>query len=299
MATSSRGPSVGIVTVAYRSNRVLGGFLDSSTAASTERVSLVIVDNAPGDADDASRLASEYGAIYVSLAANPGYGGAVNAGVKALPTGIDWVLISNPDVELAPGSIDVLRQTATSDPAIGAIGPAVLNPDGSVYPSARAVPSLRTGVGHALFVNLWQRNPWTLAYRRESDPSDRARDAGWLSGSCLLVRRSAFDAVGGFDEGYFMYFEDVDLGFRLGKAGFRNVYEPLAQVTHVGAHSTGTESARMVAAHHASARRFLAKKYTGWWLWPVRVVLRVGLAIRSTAIQRRLTRPSGAPEATR
>jgi N-acetylglucosaminyl-diphospho-decaprenol L-rhamnosyltransferase len=164
----------------------------------------------------------------------------------------------------------------------------VLNPDGSVYPSARAVPSLRTGIGHALFANLWQRNPWTLAYRRESDPSDQARDAGWLSGSCLMVRRSAFDAIDGFDEGYFMYFEDVDLGFRLGRAGYRNVYEPSAQVTHVGAHSTGSESARMVAAHHASARRFLSKKYAGWWLWPVRVVLRVGLAIRSRAIQRRL-----------
>jgi N-acetylglucosaminyl-diphospho-decaprenol L-rhamnosyltransferase len=195
------------------------------------------------------------------------------------------------EVAATLGAIDALRASGEADPAIGAVGPAVLNPDGSVYPSARAVPSLRTGVGHALFANLWQRNPWTLAYRRESDPSDQARDAGWLSGSCLLVRRSAFDAIDGFDEGYFMYFEDVDLGFRLGRAGYRNVYEPSATVTHIGAHSTGSESARMVAAHHASARRFLSKKYAGWWLWPVRVVLRVGLAIRSRAIQRRL--PTG------
>jgi N-acetylglucosaminyl-diphospho-decaprenol L-rhamnosyltransferase len=194
-------------------------------------------------------------------------------------------------VVLGPGSIDRLLETGSSDQAIAAIGPAVLNPDGSVYPSARAVPSLRTGVGHALFANLWQRNPWTLAYRRETDPSDERRDAGWLSGSCLLVRRSAFDAIGGFDDGYFMYFEDVDLGFRFGKAGFRNVYEPAASVTHVGAHSTG-ESARMVRAHHDSARRFLSKKYAGWWLWPVRATLAVGLAIRSRAITRRLRRAS-------
>lgn len=291
MATSSRGPSVGIVTVAYRSNLVLDGFLDSCTAASAAPVSIVIADNAPGTPDDASRLAEKHRAQYVALPENPGYGGAVNAGVRALPAGVDWVMISNPDVVLAPGTIDLLREAAERDPAIGAVGPAVLNPDGSVYPSARSVPSLRTGVGHALFVNLWQRNPWTLAYRRESDPSDETRDAGWLSGSCLLVRRSAFDAVGGFDDGYFMYFEDVDLGFRLGRAGYRNVYEPSAKVTHVGAHSTGSESARMVAAHHASARRFLSKKYAGWWLWPVRVVLRVGLAVRSRAIQRRL--PTG------
>jgi N-acetylglucosaminyl-diphospho-decaprenol L-rhamnosyltransferase len=287
MANSSRGPSVGIVTVAYRSDDVLAGFLDSVTTATSSRPAVVVVDNAPG-AGDASGQAAAKGAVYLPLAANPGYGGAVNAGVHALPGSVEWVLISNPDVVLGIGSIDALQEAAAADDSIGAVGPAVLNPDGSVYPSARAVPSLRTGVGHALFANLWQRNPWTLAYRRESDLSDQTRDAGWLSGSCLLVRRSAFDRIGGFDEGYFMYFEDVDLGFRLGKVGYRNVYAPAARVTHAGAHSTGGESARMVAAHHDSARRFLSKKYAGWWLWPVRATLAVGLAVRSRAIRRRI-----------
>jgi N-acetylglucosaminyl-diphospho-decaprenol L-rhamnosyltransferase len=290
MATNSRGPSVGIVTVAYRSNRVLEGMLDSAVAASREPLHIVVVDNAPGGDDDASKVSAARRVDYLALPENPGYGGAVNAGARALPAEIEWILVSNPDVVLEPDSIDTLRTAGDANPAIGAVGPAVLNPDGSVYPSARAVPSLRTGIGHALFSNLWARNPWTLAYRRESDPSDQVRDAGWLSGSCLLVRRSAFDEIGGFDEGYFMYFEDVDLGFRLGRSGYRNVYEPAAKVVHVGAHSTSSESARMVAAHHASARRFLSKKYAGWWLWPVRIVLRIGLALRSRAIQRRLNR---------
>jgi N-acetylglucosaminyl-diphospho-decaprenol L-rhamnosyltransferase len=292
MANSSRAPSVGIVTVAYRSDDVLAGFLDSVATASASRPAVVVVDNAPG-AGDASGLAKRTGASYLPMAANPGYGGAVNAGVRALPESVEWVLISNPDVVLGVGSLDALQKAAASDDRIAAVGPAVLNPDGSVYPSARAVPSLRTGVGHALFANLWQRNPWTLAYRRETDPSDESRDAGWLSGSCLLVRRSAFDRVGGFDEGYFMYFEDVDLGFRLTRSGFRNVYEPAARVTHAGAHSTGGESARMVVAHHDSARRFLSKKYAGWWLWPVRATLAVGLALRSRAIRRRLDERPG------
>jgi len=286
MANSGRSP-VGIVTVAYRSDAVLPGFLGSIPSDAAAHI--VIVDNAPLQGD-AAGLAAKAGAQYIPLPGNPGYGGAVNAGVRALPESIEWVLISNPDVVLDPDTIDTLRATASADPEIAAVGPAVLNPDGSVYPSARAVPSLRTGVGHALFANLWQRNPWTLAYRRETDASDERRDAGWLSGSCLLVRRSAFDEVGGFDEGYFMYFEDVDLGYRLGKAGYRNVYEPTARVTHAGAHSTGTESVQMVRAHHASARRFLSKKYSAWWLWPVRVALSAGLAIRSRAITRRLRR---------
>ncbi|HEY4152623.1 MAG TPA: glycosyltransferase, partial [Pseudolysinimonas sp.] len=166
MAANSREPSVGIVTVAYRSNGVLEGFLDSVVASGTEPLPVVIVDNAPGDADDASQLSARRSASYLPLPSNPGYGGAVNAGVRALPASVEWILVSNPDVVLAPGSVDLLRLAGDADPAIGAIGPAVLNPDGSIYPSARAVPSLRTGVGHALFVNLWQRNPWTLAYRR-------------------------------------------------------------------------------------------------------------------------------------
>jgi N-acetylglucosaminyl-diphospho-decaprenol L-rhamnosyltransferase len=290
MAKSSRQPSVGIVTVSYRSHDVLETFLESIPSATDEAVPVVVVDNSP-DVGDVSGVASAHAADYLPLPGNPGYGGAVNAGVRALPPGVPWVLISNPDVVLGAGSIDVLRAMAESDPAIAAVGPAVLNPDGSVYPSARAVPRLRTGIGHALFVNLWQRNPWTQAYRRETDPSGAARDAGWLSGSCLLVRRDAFDAIGGFDEGYFMYFEDVDLGYRLGKAGYRNVYEPEARVTHAGAHSTGGDSARMVAAHHASARRFLGRKYSGWYLWPVRLVLAAGLALRSRAMQRRLRQP--------
>jgi N-acetylglucosaminyl-diphospho-decaprenol L-rhamnosyltransferase len=287
MANSSREPSVGVVTVSYRSGDVLAGFLDSVAVATHDAVAVVVVDNSP-DVEGVSGVASAHAATYVPMSGNPGYGGAVNEGVRALPPSVAWVLISNPDVVLEPGSIDVLRGMAESDAAIAAVGPAVLNPDGSVYPSARAVPRLRTGIGHALFVNLWQRNPWTQAYRRETDPSDAARDAGWLSGSCLLVRRAAFESVGGFDEGYFMYFEDVDLGYRLGKAGYRNVYEPAARVTHAGAHSTGAESARMVAAHHQSARRFLSKKYSGWYLWPVRIVLAAGLALRSRAVQRRL-----------
>jgi N-acetylglucosaminyl-diphospho-decaprenol L-rhamnosyltransferase len=97
-----------------------------------------------------------------------------------------------------------------------------------------------------------------------------------------------FDEIGGFDEHYFMYFEDVDLGYRFGKAGYRNRYEPAAIVTHAGAHSTAAESALMVASHHESARRFLNKKYSGPVLWPLRVALGLGLRARSAIVQRSL-----------
>jgi N-acetylglucosaminyl-diphospho-decaprenol L-rhamnosyltransferase len=144
-------------------------------------------------------------------------------------------------------------------------------------------------VGHALLTGVWPRNPWTRAYRAdESQPGERT--VGWLSGSCVLLRRSAFDAVGGFDEGYFMYFEDVDLGFRLGRAGWSNLYVPSARVVHTGAHSTATESARMLKAHHDSAYRYLQKKYPGALLAPLRWSLRLGLTVRSRIVTMRVER---------
>ncbi len=281
--------SVGVVTVSFHSAGVLAGFLRSVPGASEGALTTVVADNAE-PADDVVRdLTDAAGGIYVPLDRNRGYGAAINAAVEALPGDTGWILISNPDVELRPGSIDRMREAGEADASIAAVGPTILTAEGEVYPSARAVPSLRTGVGHALFVNLWTTNPWTRAYRQGDRSDGQVRDAGWLSGACLLVRRSAFDEVGGFDESFFMYFEDVDLGYRLGKAGYRNRFEPTAVVVHTGAHSTNTDSAGMVRAHHDSAKRFLAKKYPGVVLWPVRTALRVGLAVRSALVVRRLT----------
>jgi N-acetylglucosaminyl-diphospho-decaprenol L-rhamnosyltransferase len=280
---------VGIVTVAYRSDAMLTDFLASVPAATSAPVALVVADNLPTEGE-AARIARSARADYVPIPANPGYGGAVNAAVGRLPDSVEWVLIANPDLILDPGALDRLVAAGREDDAIGSVGPLVKNPDGTTYPSARSVPSLRTGIGHALFSNLWTTNPWTRRYRDDLAPADERRDAGWLSGSCVLVRRRAFDEIGGFDEGYFMYFEDVDLGYRLGKRGYRNVYEPAASAVHIGGQSTGGESARMVRAHHASARRFIGRKYAGWWLWPVRAVVGTGLAVRSALAARGLSR---------
>lgn len=280
---------VGIVTVAYRSDTVLSGFLASVPAATSAPVAIVVADNLPAEGEAAS-IAERARAAYVPIPANPGYGAAINAAVDRLPDGVEWILIANPDVELDAGALDRLVETGRGDATIGSVGPLIRNPDGSIYPSARSVPSLRTGIGHALFSNLWAANPWSRRYLDDLAPAGQRRDAGWLSGSCVLVRRQAFDAIGGFDDGYFMYFEDVDLGYRLGKRGYRNVYEPAAAALHTGAHSTGSESARMVRAHHVSARRFIRRKYGAWWLWPVRAAITVGLGVRSALVVRGLDR---------
>ncbi len=270
---------IGLVTVTYSPGEALDALLDSLPAASVRPIVIVLADNGSTDGS-VERAAARPGVRLLRTGSNLGYGAAANAGVALLDPGIDWVLVMNPDVVLSPGSIDRLLEVAARHPAAGAFGPLITTPDGVVYPSARHLPSVGTGVGHAVFGWWWPTNPWTRRYRQDN-AAPVERQAGWLSGSCLLLRRTAFDAVGGFDPGYFMYFEDVDLGYRLAQAGWASVYCPSAAAVHLGGHSTERSPDAMARAHHASAYRYLSRRYSAWWQAPLRLVLRAGLAGRA------------------
>ena len=282
--------STAVVTVSYNSSSALEPFLASVVTASSETLLVVVVDNASKDAVEAREICESHGAQFVELPRNLGYGGAINAAVRALPSTVEAVVVSNPDVLFEPGSIDELLTALERNPRAAAAGPLIVNEDGSVYPSARALPSLRTGIGHAVFAGIWPSNPWSSRYRLENDFPETERDAGWLSGSCFVVKRSVFDAVGGFDENYFMYFEDVDLGYRLGQGGWTNIYHPAARVTHTGAHSTKVDPAPMIKAHHRSAIRYLNRRYSAPILAPLRLALFVGLSVRERVLVARIER---------
>jgi N-acetylglucosaminyl-diphospho-decaprenol L-rhamnosyltransferase len=187
--------------------------------------------------------------------------------------------VANPDVRFEEGAVDELLAVAARWPRAATVGPAIQTPEGALYPSARDLPSLSTGIGHALVGWLWPANPWTARYRRERE-RPRERPAGWLSGSCLLVDLEAFRSVGGFDPAYFMYFEDVDLAERLGRRGWLHIYAPSAVVVHEGGHSTKREPRRMQRVHHTSALRYLAARYPGRRHALLRLVLRAGLGAR-------------------
>jgi N-acetylglucosaminyl-diphospho-decaprenol L-rhamnosyltransferase len=270
--------TVGVVTVTYSPGEMLGRFLDSLAKATTRHVEVVMADNESTDGAP-EEAEGRPGVRLVRTGGNLGYGRAANRGVAELSPDIQWVVIANPDVEWAPGSLDALLDAAQRWPEAGSMGPLIREPNGAVYPSARLLPSLGRGIGHATLGRIWPGNPWTSTYR-QSDTAVTERTAGWLSGSCLLVRRIAFDGIDGFDPGYFMYFEDVDLGDRLGKAGWSNVYVPSAEVVHIGGHATARSSAKMLAAHHRSAYRYLKARHRGVRWVPVLAVIKAALALR-------------------
>jgi N-acetylglucosaminyl-diphospho-decaprenol L-rhamnosyltransferase len=273
------GDALAVVTVTYSPGETLDRFLDTLGKATTRQVEVVLSDNSSEDGAPERAAAERPGVRFLPTGGNFGYGGGANRGVAALGEDIGWVVVANPDVEWAPGSLDTLLDAADRWPRGGAFGPLIREPDGTVYPSARLLPSLGRGIGHASLGRLWPDNPWSRAYR-QSDTTVTERTAGWLSGSCLLLRREAFDAVGGFDERYFMYFEDVDLGDRIAAAGWQNVYVPDAEVTHVGGASTKRVAAKMLAAHHSSAYRYLADRHKGPQWVPVLAGIKAALAVR-------------------
>ena len=274
-----------MVTVAFNPGPELESFARSLRGASSAPVRLVVVDNGT-DHGVVEAVARDHGAEVLRPGRNLGYGAAANLGAAGDES--PWVVVANPDIVWEPDSLDALVAAGERHPGAGSLGPKILNTDGTVYPSARAVPSLRQGAGHALFARVWPHNPWTRQYhRRQEQVLLTEHPVGWLSGACLLLRRSAQDEVGGFDPSYFLFFEDVDLGERLGRSGWENVYVPGAVVVHDQGASWREKPTRMILAHHRSAELYLHRRYAAWYLAPLRAAISLGLRARAALETRR------------
>ncbi len=273
---------VDVVVVNYNAGRFLDACLSSienERRPNGENLvgRILVVDNASTD-DSQSIVAKHPNVEWLSTGANLGFGRAANRGVAATSAREPYVLILNPDTELHPQAIGLMAAILNENEGVGVVGPQVLNPDGTRYPSARAFPNLIDAAGHAFIGLINPNNPWS---RRYLNPGK----IDWVSGTAMLVRRTAFDAVGGFDEDYFMYVEDVDLCWRLGKhpnPQWSVAVADKALVTHHIGGSSEQRPMRMIVAHHRSLLRFETRTATG----PRRLMLplvTLGLAVRTVA----------------
>lgn len=246
-------------------NHDAGGHLAECVAAlfAEGAAPVVVVDNASSDDSLDLLEASDDRAEIVRSPENLGYAGGANLGVeRAAAADVDVVAVFNPDALLQPGSsAAVLERFA--DPEVAAVGPRIYDSTGDTYPSARTVPSALDAAGHGLLGLVRPDNAFTRRYRQLDLDPGRARDVDWVSGAAVWLRRQALDEVGGWDAGYFMYVEDVDLCWRLRRSGWRVVYEPGGAVVHVQGVSTRHHPYRMLAAHHRSLFRFATKRYRG------------------------------------
>ncbi|WP_063047828.1 glycosyltransferase family 2 protein [Nocardia pseudovaccinii] len=275
---SSDEKTVGLVLVTYQSAEDLPGFLETLPAAvQPYEFDVIGVDNV--STDRSADIVEEFGGRVIRNPRNVGLAAAINQGAAA--TNAEWILVANPDTKLTPGSIAALVETAKADERIGMIGPRIARLDGTPYPSGRRFPSLAVGIAHALLGGIWPGNPATRRYFGE--PVTEVSDVDWISGCCMLFRHEAFDAVGGFDDRYFLYFEETKAALDMHRSGWRVVLDPNVQIRHREGGSMRSAPFRKVRSHHRSALRFYCDYHKGtpWIVFAPLVA--VGLIVRGLA----------------
>jgi N-acetylglucosaminyl-diphospho-decaprenol L-rhamnosyltransferase len=230
-------PPVAIAIVSWNTRELLRACLRSiEPEERSGRVETWVVDNASSDGS-AEMARSEFPwARVVASSENLGFGPAIN--LVAQRTETPWIAIANADIELFPGALDALLATGAAHPRAGLLAPRLQLPGGQTQHSAYLLPTLGFTVafnlGAAAISDRLAAQMLLEGYWR----GDRSRRVGWALGAFLLARRTAWDAIGGFDPEQWMYAEDVDLGWRMAHAGWETWFEPGATVLHHGAAAT-------------------------------------------------------------
>ena len=245
-------PDIDVIVVAYRSGARLRDCVSSLVGA--PGVTVIVVDNDP-DAKDLA-LVSDLPVVTVAPGRNRGFAAGCNAG---LAVGLaPYVLLLNPDARLDRQSIDALENVLRSDGSVGAVGPTIFDHDGRLDFSQRRFPRIASTFAQALFLHrIFPTAHWVDEVLRDERLYAAPRDAEWLSGACLMLRRSLVDELDGLDESFFMYCEDTDICRRIWDSGYRVRFEPTAVAFHEGGASAPRASLLPVLA--ASRMRYARK----------------------------------------
>jgi N-acetylglucosaminyl-diphospho-decaprenol L-rhamnosyltransferase len=255
-------PAVTVAVVSWNGRDHLPACLRSlEPDASVGRAEVWVVDNASSDGS-ADLVEREFPWVeLVRSHSNLGYGPAVN--LIAERTSSRWIAACNQDIELEPGAIESLLAAGAAHPDAGILAPRLIRPDGSTQVSARPLPTLGFTLLSSLGLAGVSRR---YAERRCLEPyfdPDRARDVPWALGAFLLIRREAFDAVGGFDPEQWLHAEDLSLGWRMSDGGWSTRYEPRARARHRESTATGSAFGDELSAHWTAATYAWLARYRG------------------------------------
>ena len=263
----SGGPPVTAIVLGYCNEDETAACLQSLAASRYDALTIPLVDNASPDGSG-ERLHARFPDIaYLQTGVNGGYTAGNNRGMEwALARGAEYVMVLNDDTEIDPDCVARLVQAAEETGA-AAVAPQILyySAPNTVWYGGGTYSRTRAMVSH-------------LLENKPSDPAQRRMPVTFICGCCFLIRATVLRAVGGFDESYFAYVEDLELSVRLQSAGYALLYEPSARVLHrIG--QSAAPSPRQIVLRDTNRRRMVARHYTGLerlrfalWFYPTRAI---------------------------
>ncbi len=250
---------VSIVIVSYNSRRHLPRCIDS-LREHTQGVNyeIIVVDNASRDGSAAFVSESYPSVRVVARKTNGGYAAGINEGVRASLG--RFIFVINPDTHIYADVASTLAASLRDRPDAGVVAPRLLDNDGTLQLSCRAFPGYTTALfnRYSFFTRVLPSNRFSRDYLMSDFDHASPRDVDWVSGAAIMFPRAVFDAVGGWDTGFFMFNEDVDFCRRVTDAGYRIVYQPEATVYHAIGVSKNP-NVRLIVERHTSMWRYYRK----------------------------------------
>ncbi len=251
--------TIAVCIINYNTRDLLRECLYSVLTQNADEI--VVVDNASTDRS-VEMMKEEFPSIaLISLSENIGFGAASNRGIEACTS--EQIVLLNADTRMKPGSLQTLRNYLEEHPEAAIIGPRILNPDATLQTSCFHFP---TPLHIFLYISgLYRSIPHLPILRHrtlQKMASESARPVPWILGAALAFRRETFERLGGFDETFFMYFEEVDLCYRLFLQGKQIYFVPEAEIIHVGGGSTTQRLAWSHIQFFASLAQFYRKHYS-------------------------------------
>lgn len=263
-----------IIIVSWNVRELLRRCLQSiiSNPKSQWLTEIIVVDNA---STDGSAAMVRDGFPQVQLLVNDENLGFTIANNQAIARSRGrYVLLLNPDTEVLGDALATMVGYMDAHPEVGALGPQLLNPDGSVQPSRRRFPTMATAFLESTILQQWFPDNCVLRrYYVLDQPDDRTQEVDWVVGAALLVRREAIEQVGPLDEGFFMYSEELDWCRRIKAQGWKVVYLPTAKMIHHGAQSSEQVKPFQHIQFQRSKVRYFRKHHGAWKAEALRLFL--------------------------
>jgi GT2 family glycosyltransferase len=257
-------PAIDIVIVNYNStNFALKSIESIKNKANGTVSSIIVVDN--GSYDDPERIARRFSDVrFLPFKDNLGFSRAINVATRECKS--DYLAIFNPDTILLNDFFEDMLEYLRKNREVGVVGPRIFEANGKVQGSARRFPTIwsfafgRKSPLTRLFPNNRISKKEFLCF---CDDLDKEIEVDWVSGACMVLRREAYEAVGGFDDTFFLYWEDTDLCKRIKDTGRKIVYYPKAEIEHIVGMSSITKPIHSICHFHYSCYKLL-KKHTRW-----------------------------------